>query len=74
MPYKANKTLPKRVRDNLPQGAQTIFRKAYNNAYDQYKNPKDRKGDASRTEVANKVAWSAVKKEYKKQGDKWVKK
>ncbi|MBD3248425.1 cation transport regulator ChaB [Candidatus Woesearchaeota archaeon] len=74
MPYRSNKTLPKRVRDNLPQGAQTVFRKAYNNAYEQYKDPKKRKGNDTRTEAANKVAWSAVKKKYKKKGDKWVKK
>lgn len=74
MPYKSNKTLPKKVRENLPQGAQTIYRKAYNSAYEEYKKPEDRKGNATRTETASKVAWSAVKKEYKKKGDKWVRK
>ncbi len=48
MPYKSNKTLPKIVRDNLPKGAQTIFRKAYNNAYKQYKDPKKRENFACR--------------------------
>ncbi|MBD3259653.1 cation transport regulator ChaB [Candidatus Woesearchaeota archaeon] len=74
MPYKANKHLPKRVKDNLPRGAQTIFRKAYNNAEKQYKDPKKRRGKASLTAVCNKVAWSAVKNEYKKKGGDWVKK
>ncbi|MBD3262785.1 cation transport regulator ChaB [Candidatus Woesearchaeota archaeon] len=74
MPYKTNKELPKRVRDNLPKHAQEIFRKAFNNAYKQYKKPSERRGGASREETANKVAWSAVKKVYKKKGDKWVKK
>ncbi|MBD3310478.1 cation transport regulator ChaB [Candidatus Woesearchaeota archaeon] len=73
MPYSKNSELPKRVRDNLPKGAQTIYRKAYNNAHKQYKDPKKRRGKASLTEVCNKVAWSAVKKEYKKKGDNWVK-
>jgi cation transport regulator len=45
-----------------------------NNAWEQYKEPKDRKGDASREEVAHKVAWAAVKKVYEKKDDKWVKK
>ncbi len=74
MPYKTNKALPDRVKENLPQGAQTIYRKAYNNAEKQYKDPEKRRGKASLEEVSNKVAWSAVKKEYKKKGDKWVKK
>lgn len=74
MPYKSNKSLPKRVRDNLPQGALTIYRKAFNNAMKQYKDPKKRRGKSGREETAHKVAWDAVKKEYKKKGDKWVKK
>ena len=74
MPYKANKELPKRIKSNLPQGAQTIFRKVYNNANKQYKSPSKRRGKSSLTEVCNKVAWSAVKKVYKKGKDKWVKK
>lgn len=64
MAYKTNKELPKSVKDNLPQGAQTIYRKAFNSADKQYDSDKR----------AHKVAWSAVKKEYKKKGDKWVKK
>lgn len=74
VPYQKNSTLPKAVRASLPQGAQTIWRKAYNNAYKQYKDPKKRKGDESRTETCAKVAWSAVKKKYKKNKDRWVKK
>lgn len=73
MPYKINKNLPKRVSDNLPDGAQTIFRKAFNNADKQYKDPKKRRGKSSLEEVCNKVAWSAVKKVYVKKEDKWVK-
>jgi len=67
MPYKTNKDLPKSIRDNLPQGAQTIYRKVYNNAHEQYK---DR---SNQTEISSRVAWSAVKKKYKKKQDKWVK-
>ena len=42
----------------------------------QYENPKKRRGGAKEDveEVAHKVAWAAVKKEYKKKGDEWVKK
>ena len=74
MPYKTNKELPKRVKDNLPGGAQTIYRKAFNNAYKQYKDPSKRRGGADREETAHKVAWDAVKKVYKKSGNKWIKK
>jgi len=74
MPYKTSKELPERVRKNLPAGAQTIFRKAYNNAWEQYKDPKERRRGASREETANRVAWAAVKQVYMKNtSGKWVK-
>ncbi|MFP4403369.1 MAG: ChaB family protein [Candidatus Woesearchaeota archaeon] len=74
MPYKKESDLPKLVKNNLPIDAQKIYKEAYNNAWEQYKNPEDRKGNASREEVAHKVAWSAVKQKYTKQGNNWVKK
>ena len=75
MPYDKKSDLPEQVQDNLPSHAEKIFKEAYNNAYEQYKNPDDRDGDDSREEVAFKVAWSAVKQKYEKNenGD-WVKK
>jgi len=73
MPYASNLSLPKAIRHSLPQGAQTIFRKAYNNASKQYRDPSKRRGRASFEEVCNKVAWAAVKKVYVKRDDKWVK-
>ena len=73
MPYKENKDLPPRVRSNLPQGAQSIYRKVYNAAYQEYKNPQKRRGKASLEEVAAKVSWHAVKSKYKKnKSGKWV--
>ena len=74
MPYDKKSELPQQVKDNLPEHAQEIYKEAFNNAWDQYKDPSDRKGDASREETAHKVAWDAVKNEYKKEGDKWVEK
>lgn len=73
MPYDHNSDLPDNVRSNLPAHGQEIYRKAFNSAWDQYKQPEDRKSDADREETAHKVAWSAVKNEYHKQDDKWVK-
>jgi cation transport regulator len=58
----------------LPSHAQKIYSKAHKNALKQYENPSKRRGGKrqSKEQVAHKVAWSAVKKEYKKKGDKWV--
>lgn len=66
MPYKDLRDLPDSVRENLPEHAQEIYMKAFNNAWDEYANPEDRRGDASREETAHKVAWSAVKQSYEK--------
>ncbi|MFO8011548.1 MAG: ChaB family protein [Dehalococcoidia bacterium] len=74
MPYDKLEELPDSVRRVLPKHAQEIYLAAFNNAWDQYKEAGDRKGGASREEVANKVAWSAVKQKYKKSDHKWVEK
>ncbi len=75
MPYDKNSELPETVRENLPEHGQDIYRKAFNNAWEQYKDPSERRGDASREETAHKVAWSAVKNEYEKDPEgKWVRK
>jgi cation transport regulator len=66
LPYKNEKDLPASVQKNLPEHAKKIYLEAFNNAWDEYKNPEDRIGDASREETAHKVAWSAVKKSYEK--------
>nr|WP_297403235.1 putative cation transport regulator ChaB [uncultured Marinobacter sp.] len=73
MPYSSNSELPASVRNNLPGHAQEIYRKAFNSVWDEYSDPEDRRGNAGREETAHKVAWAAVKKEYHKEGDKWVK-
>src|SRR5215210_7625055 len=60
--------------DTLPSHAQKIYTKAHKNALKQYASPSRRRGGKSqdKEQVDHKVAWSAVKKEYKKKGDKWV--
>ncbi|MGD9674757.1 MAG: ChaB family protein [Candidatus Nitrosocosmicus sp.] len=62
--------------DDLPEHAQHIFKKAHASAIKEYEDPdKRREGEKeSVEEVAHKVAWSAVKKEYRKKDDEWVKK
>lgn len=71
MPYQTNSDLPEQVKGNLPGHAQDIYREAYNSAWDDYKDPEDRRGDAGREETAHKVAWSAVKSKYEKQDGEW---
>lgn len=74
MPYGNTSELPERVRNNLPEHAQHIYMEAYNNAEKQYRDPSKRTRGGTLEEVCNRVAWAAVKREYKKQGDKWVRK
>ncbi len=71
MPYNSLSELPDGVKDNLPKGAQEIYKEAYNSAHEQYEDPDDRRGKASLEETAAKVAWAAVKKKYEKSDGKW---
>jgi cation transport regulator len=58
MPYRTNINLPPRVKKFMAPTPQTIWRKAFNSAYNQYGKDETR---------AAKVAWSAIKKSgYKK--------
>lgn len=75
MPYKSKKDLPKQVKNNLPEHAQEIYQEVYENAQEYYKT-RSRRDDPNEPldRVAAKVAWSAIKKKYKKSGDRWVRK
>ena len=75
MPYKNIEDLPERVQNNLPKHAQEIYLKAFNSAWDQYKEPKERRENESREATSHKVAWSAVEQKYKKdKSGNWVEK
>ncbi|MCF8068392.1 MAG: ChaB family protein [Desulfobacterales bacterium] len=71
MPYDNLTDLPKSVSGVLPKHAQEIYLAAFNNAWEEYKNPKDRRDNDSRETVAHKVAWAAVKHKYKKDEGNW---
>ncbi|MFO7320309.1 MAG: ChaB family protein [Chloroflexota bacterium] len=73
MPYGKLSDLPESVRNNLPKHAQAIYKEAFNSAWEQYDEPEERRGNASREETAHKVAWNAVKQKYEKdeQTGKW---
>lgn len=74
MPYKNLEDLPAQVKENLPKHAQEIYLRAFDNARNQYKEPKERRWKESREQTAHKVAWSAVEKTYHKdKSGKWVK-
>ena len=62
--------------DSLPEHAQHIYKKVHASALDQYRKPEKRRGGKrqSAEQVAHKAAWAAVKREYKKKGNEWVKK
>jgi cation transport regulator len=66
MPYVSNVDLPASVRSHLPDHAQDIFRAAFNHAFENHLN------DPRHEEIAHRIAWSAVKRLYKKVGISWV--
>ena len=74
MTYEQNSDLPKGVRNNLPAHAQDIYREAFNHAWEQYRSPDKRRDPReSQEQVAQKVAWGAVEKKYKKNAEgKWM--
>ncbi|TDQ84449.1 cation transport regulator [Dongia mobilis] len=61
MPYPSNDDLPPPIRRALPQHAQDIYRAAFNNAFEHY-------GEES----ARRIAWAAVKRQYRKVAGKWI--
>lgn len=66
MPYTAIDDLPDSVRDHLPTHAQEIYLAAFNNAWRQHASDPDREA------IVHRIAWSAVKRSYRKSGDDWV--
>lgn len=68
MPYASNDDLPHSIRSHLPAHAQDIFRAAFNNSWQRY----GARDPERREEIAHRIAWSAVKRQYRKVGDQWV--
>ena len=63
MPYASNDELPPAVSNHLPPHAQDIFREAFNHAWEQH---------GGNEAIAFRIAWSAVKRSYRKLGRVWV--
>lgn len=53
MPYNNLKDLPDSVRHVLPKDARKIYLASFNNAWEEYKDAKNRRGDDTREEVAH---------------------
>jgi cation transport regulator len=66
MPYQTNADLPDNVRLHLPEDAQAIYREAFNSAFSKYQ------GNPRREEIAHRIAWAAVKRNYTKVGRTWM--
>lgn len=67
MPFATTAELPPAIR-RLPPHAQEIFLGAFNGAWQSYAG----RGVHEQEEIAFRVAWAAVKKRYRKQGESWV--
>ena len=73
MPYTSLNELPESIRNALPEYAQEIYLQAYKRAWEQYDRLGLRRGEATREATADKVAWAAVRQEYRKdiKSSKW---
>jgi cation transport regulator len=67
MPYMSTADLPPAVR-HLPPHAQEIFMATFNKAWASYAG----RGLQAQEEIAFRIAWAAVKKQYHKRGDHWI--
>jgi cation transport regulator len=63
-----NDDLPPSLRRAMPAHAQDIFRNAFNAAWEGY----GKREPARREEIAHRVAWAAVKRQYEKVGMSWL--
>jgi cation transport regulator len=66
MPYSAIEDLPPGVRHALPEHAQSIYRQAFNHAWERYRDNYEREA------IAHRIAWAAVKRTYRKVGSDWT--
>lgn len=70
--YRGLHELPEAIQSRLPVPAQQIYQTVFNNTWDDYSHPRDAE-TGSREEAAHKVAWSAVKRKYRKtENNKWT--
>jgi cation transport regulator len=68
LPYLSVEDLSPPIRAHLPLHAQEIYRSTFNNAWIEYA----ARGLEQRESIAHRVAWAAVKRNYRKAGDRWI--
>ncbi|HEY0328854.1 MAG TPA: ChaB family protein [Rhodopseudomonas sp.] len=68
MPYASIDDLPPPLQVRLPLHAQQIYLAAFNSAFAEYAE----RGPEQQESTAHRVAWAAVKKQYRKQNERWV--
>ncbi|WP_322514918.1 ChaB family protein [Rhodopseudomonas palustris] len=68
MPYSSTDDLPPSLQVRLPLHAQEIYLVAFNSAFAEYAD----RGAEEQESTAHRVAWAAVKKQYRKQDERWV--
>jgi cation transport regulator len=69
MRYETVKQLPATIRDVLPDEAKEIYRKAYNQAWEEYQQDANR--GLNQQSLAHQQAWGAVKQEFVFDLDQW---
>jgi cation transport regulator len=69
MHYETVKQLPVTIRDVLPDQAKEIYRKAYNQAWEEY--DQDAHMGLDQRGLAHQQAWMAVKHDYVFDLDQW---
>ncbi len=70
--YGANEDLPADVRNTLPAPVQTLYRQAFNTAWNRRLAPVRRAFIVSHDAVATRAAWKAVRRLYVQHGTTWV--
>lgn len=68
MPYDSIDDLPPPMQVRLPLHAQEIYVAAFNNAFAEHAGGSMEERESS----ADRVAWAAVKRQYRKLGERWV--
>jgi cation transport regulator len=69
MQYETVEQLPETIRDVLPEKAKELYRKAYNQAWEEY--DKEAHRGLDQQGLAHQQAWMAVKQEYAFDLDQW---
>jgi cation transport regulator ChaB len=70
--YLSNEDLPPEICDQLPSAVQTVYRQAYNEAWETHVMPLRRGLMVSHDAAAKRAAWAAVRRLYTQVGTTWI--